>query len=359
MYAFDQPNPLQLQAIANLCQTPITDDLLDLVACEFESIIPCTDNTFLQDNPVEPKPDIQAYKTYHDLPSPPLSSSDKHHDTSQFQKFQTSTPSLRAFISTVVKRSQTTTGTLLSSLVYAQRLRSKLAGTSKGMRCTHHRIFLATLITVTKYLHDTAPRNKYWVWYAQLFSASEISLMERQLLQLLEYDLGLPIDCFNQVALVYNHTQSRSTKYHDPYVCGNQHSISHPRRLPPFATLFQTDNLVDCEIPYYHSTCPEKSASLSSSSSSSTRSSFTNLSYSMDYNGYADSPIDLWQKPLFPLSNNDCRSTIQDLDHKEHHTWLGTHQYYQDQTNHQDPMSEECYPFQQIVLSPFQSLSTF
>ncbi|KAL0076000.1 hypothetical protein F4703DRAFT_1885277, partial [Phycomyces blakesleeanus] len=216
MHTIDHPNSAkQLQAIANLGQSPITDDLLELIACEFESIIPCTvDSGFLQDNQApETKPYIQ-YKVHHDLPSPPLSSSDKQHYPSDFRKFQTLQPTtqtqieveteatpqsqslpgaaaalppppLRAFISSVVKRSQTTTGTLLSSLVYAQRLRSKLAGTSKGMKCTHHRIFLATLITVTKYLHDTAPRNKYWVWYAQLFSASEISLMERQLLQLL------------------------------------------------------------------------------------------------------------------------------------------------------------------------------
>lgn len=53
------------------------------------------------------------------------------------------------------------------------------------MECTHHRIFLATLIIASKYIHDSALKNKYWVGYAQMFSASEINLMEKQLLQLL------------------------------------------------------------------------------------------------------------------------------------------------------------------------------
>jgi hypothetical protein len=53
------------------------------------------------------------------------------------------------------------------------------------MECTQHRIFLATLIIASKYIHDSALKNKYWVTYAQLFSACEINLMEKQLLQLL------------------------------------------------------------------------------------------------------------------------------------------------------------------------------
>ena len=53
------------------------------------------------------------------------------------------------------------------------------------MECTRHRIFLATIIITTKYLHDSAIKNKYWVTYAEMFTAHEINLMEKQLLQLL------------------------------------------------------------------------------------------------------------------------------------------------------------------------------
>ncbi|KAI7863042.1 hypothetical protein BDF14DRAFT_1439186 [Spinellus fusiger] len=179
----------QMFAIASLSQEPIDDAILDLVTQEFMSIIPCQmDDLSFSKHPKQPsvKVERQCFSSSHDLPSPPLSSSDTQYlsNYTNITKSGTSLP-LRDFIASVVKRSQTTMGTLLSSLVYAHRLRLKLSRSSKGMKCTHHRIFLATLITTTKYLHDTAPRNKYWVWYAQLFSAVEISLMERQLLQLL------------------------------------------------------------------------------------------------------------------------------------------------------------------------------
>lgn len=133
------------------------------------------------------------------LPSPPLSSpeSDYSYGYSNNSSSHISRPPtppnnsisqsvpLRSYIESVVEKSRIDTGTLLTSLSYARRLKSKLASTSKGMECTHHRIFLATLIIASKYIHDTALKNKYWVTYAQMFSASEINLMEKQLLQLL------------------------------------------------------------------------------------------------------------------------------------------------------------------------------
>ncbi|KAI8877629.1 hypothetical protein K501DRAFT_156422, partial [Backusella circina FSU 941] len=92
---------------------------------------------------------------------------------------------LRDYIEYVVTKSRINTGTLICSLSYARRLKRKLSTSSKGMECTHHRIFLATIIITSKYIHDSALKNKYWVGYSQLFSAAEINLMEKQLLQLL------------------------------------------------------------------------------------------------------------------------------------------------------------------------------
>lgn len=60
------------------------------------------------------------------------------------------------------------------------------------MECTHHRIFLATLIIACKYVHDASIKNKYWVSYSlHLFSNIEVNLMEKQLLQLLNYNLEI------------------------------------------------------------------------------------------------------------------------------------------------------------------------
>lgn len=62
------------------------------------------------------------------------------------------------------------------------------------MHCTRHRVFLATLIVTAKYLNDSSPKNKHWAKYASMFSLAEVTLMEKQLLYLLDYDLRMSED---------------------------------------------------------------------------------------------------------------------------------------------------------------------
>lgn len=87
------------------------------------------------------------------------------------------------------------------------------------MECTRHRIFLATLIIATKYIHDSAIKNKYWIDYSlQIFSGSEINLMEKQLLQLLDYKLEISSHDFELLVndVVQLHFQHKLQQYQCP-----------------------------------------------------------------------------------------------------------------------------------------------
>jgi PHO85 cyclin-1 len=115
-------------------------------------------------------------------------------------------PALEDFLAHIILHSNLQVATLLTTLIYLDRLRPKLPKTTRGvstihvshhqfspkslgMPCTRHRVLLATIVVAAKYLNDASPKNKHWAFYGRLFDVVEVNLMERQLLHLLDYDL--------------------------------------------------------------------------------------------------------------------------------------------------------------------------
>ncbi|KAL2141912.1 hypothetical protein VTI28DRAFT_1797 [Corynascus sepedonium] len=134
-----------------------------------------------------------------DMMPPPAQPSRRGPSARAVRSTDTPLPSLEVFIAQLVVSSNVQVPTLMSTLVYLRRLKSRLQPMAKGLRCTTHRIFLASLILAAKYLNDSSPKNKHWANYSVVstdkylfgFSRTEVNLMEKQLLFLLDWDLRI------------------------------------------------------------------------------------------------------------------------------------------------------------------------
>lgn len=161
-------------ALAQFIAMPVSKEMISHLAKKASSVIRC-----------EATPQQSA----HLPPTPPR--------TPENDPMQPVLPTVEQFITSLVERSHVQVPTLMSSLVYLNRLKSRLPPVAKGVRCTVHRIFLASLILAAKNLNDSSPKNKHWARYSIMrsfgfeFSSTEVNLMERQLLFLLDWDLRI------------------------------------------------------------------------------------------------------------------------------------------------------------------------
>ncbi|KAL8902404.1 MAG: hypothetical protein Q9192_000031 [Flavoplaca navasiana] len=174
-------------ALDHFIMLPVSSSMVSYLADKARAVIRCEQGTLNK----------------HMLPTPP---STPPQDDSR-SPLQPALPSLEVFIQSLVDRSHVQVPTLMSSLIYLSRLQQRLPPVAKGMRCTVHRIFLASLILAAKNLNDSSPKNKHWARYTSVqgydgfsFSLTEVNLMEKQLLHLLEWDLRInPEDLYTHL----------------------------------------------------------------------------------------------------------------------------------------------------------------
>ncbi|KAL2264629.1 hypothetical protein VTJ83DRAFT_7139 [Remersonia thermophila] len=176
---------LNAAALEHFIYQPVDKQMIRYLAKAASNVIQCDPNMM---PPKQQQQQRQQHSSHRRDPSPRA-----------VRSTDGALPTVEEFITQLVISSNVQVPTLMSSLVYLRRLKSRLQPAAKGLRCTTHRIFLASLILAAKYLNDSSPKNKHWANYSIVqnhaynfgFSRTEVNLMEKQLLFLLDWDLRI------------------------------------------------------------------------------------------------------------------------------------------------------------------------
>ncbi|KAG2206837.1 cyclin domain-containing protein [Mucor mucedo] len=106
-------------------------------------------------------------------------------------------PPLNEFIATVFKRSKLSPCVCLVSLIYLQRLKTSLPSHARGDVDTPYRLFLAAILTASKFLSETGTcltSQAIVVMTDHVYTPKDVNLMERSFLGLIKYNLFVNVE---------------------------------------------------------------------------------------------------------------------------------------------------------------------
>lgn len=171
-----------LEALYIFLNKEITSEMVQYLVATTSSIIQVK---ITENDSIEPNSLPYNYNyTNNGLQTPPQSPTEN--DSS---KINYKIPSLYNFIKKLIQYSHIQCTTLMTTLVYLNKLKNVIPPNSIGMITTHHRIFLGSLLLAAKYTNDSSPMNKHWETYTDgLLSLREINALEMEMIQYIGWD---------------------------------------------------------------------------------------------------------------------------------------------------------------------------
>lgn len=115
----------------------------------------------------------------------PTTSSSRGRTISRTNKYSEFTQ----FVSDVIERAEVTVSDILVTLVYIKRARPYLSVQTEEWAL--HRVFLGALIVASKYTNDSTLKNIHWAMVTNTFGKRDIGRIEREFIDVLDWDLGV------------------------------------------------------------------------------------------------------------------------------------------------------------------------
>ena len=150
---------------------------------------------------------------------------------------------LRHFVREILRRSQTTYTTAQIAIAYLFQMikqynQQRSSFQYHGIHCCGRRMFLASLMVASKFLHDKTYRNSAWASMAQL-PVQEVNLAERVFLHMCQYRLYVSPEAYDQLHRQFTYQLAQLLGHHPHLLII---STKQPNPLPHYCSFIYNPN---------------------------------------------------------------------------------------------------------------------